>query len=573
RFFINDTMNFGQWKLKGHAESDFWQWVNSWGISFRAPSDLGFEDNGFQLPALDIRQEILLADPELADPETLFLTPDLSATSIHRTMRKTAPARARHVAQLIADESPSEPWVIWCHTNYEADALRAAIPEATDLRGSESQDVKEKKLLGFLDGKITRLITKPDIAGFGMNWQHCARQAFVGLSYSYERFYQAIRRCWRFGQQRKVRVHVVMTDAEQALYNTVMRKKEMHGDMQKSMYSAQKTLIAGRERRLTFDTNEKVLSGEDWELRLGDACEITGKLSSNSVDFTIFSPPFSSLYIYSDSIRDMGNSDGDEQFFQHFRYLVPELLRVTRPGRLCAIHCKQLVYYKNQRGSAGLRDFRGDIIRAMTELGWDYHSEVCIWKDPVTEMQRTKSHGLLHKQLCKDSTFSRQGLPDYLVIFRRWAGEEEEGLVSPVCADTDRRRFSEFVGEGRPPTDPKDEPRAFSIEVWQRYASPVWFDISQTNVLNIRAAREDKDEKHICPLQLDVIERAIHLWSNSGDLVFSPFAGIGSEGYAALKLRRRFLGIELKEAYFEQAARNIQVMADIERQQMSIFDF
>ncbi len=275
---------------------------------------------------------------------------------------------------------------------------------------------------------------------------------------------------------------------------------------------------------------------QDYALYHGDSCEITKGLPDNSIHFSIFSPPFSGLYIYSDSANDVGNSVNDEEFFTHFDFLIPELLRVTIPGRLCAVHCKQLVNYKGRDGAAGLRDFRGEIIRHFSDAGWQYHSEVCIWKDPVIEMQRTKAHGLLYKQLRADSSFSRQGLPEYLIIFRKWPQSEAEELL-----------------------------------VEQRYASPVWFDIRQTYVLNIEQARESQDEKHICPLQLDVIERALELWTNPGDTVLSPFAGIGSEGHMSLKMNRKFVGIELKESYFQVAKRNLE-KATMAKNQITLFD-
>jgi hypothetical protein len=273
-------------------------------------------------------------------------------------------------------------------------------------------------------------------------------------------------------------------------------------------------------------------------------------MPDSSIHFSVFSPPFSGLYIYSDAIQDMGNCADDAEFFQHFSYLIPELYRVTIPGRLAAIHCKQLVNYKGRDGMAGLRDFRGDIIRAFTAHGWAYHSEVCIWKDPVIEMQRTKAHGLLYKQLRADSTFSRQGMAEYLLLFRRWPdGEEEEARIEPVTHTHE----------------------SFPLPMWQRYASPVWMDIQQTNVLNVQQAREDRDEKHICPLQLDVIERSIELWTNPGDVVFDPFMGIGSTGYVALKMGRRAVGAELKRRYWEIAHRNCQ-KAELESQQPTLFD-
>lgn len=264
----------------------------------------------------------------------------------------------------------------------------------------------------------------------------------------------------------------------------------------------------------------------------GDCVKIISQLPNDFVHLSVFSPPFANLYIYSDDLADMGNCKNQEEFFKQFDYLIPEILRITMPGRLCAVHCKQLVKYRGRDGRSGITDFRGEIIRHFEAAGWQYHSEVCIWTDPVLEMQKTKSQGLLYKQLRKDSSYSRQGLPDYLVIFRKWTD------------DYDDREPITHTREG------------FPLERWQRYASPCWFDIRRTNVLNARIARDEHDEKHICPLQLDVIERVIDLWSNEGDIVFTPFMGIGSEAYQALKMRRRAVGIELKDSYFKQAVEN-----------------
>lgn len=563
RWFINDTMNMGRYRLKKYAISDFWEWVSSWAVCLQKPSDLGGDDAGFILP--ELREELIevRADATIATPGMLFRMPDLSATGMHQEMRITAPVRAQRAAEIVGSDSGA--WVIWCNTNYEADELKTRIPEAVDIRGSMTASEKEDKLIGFVHGRHRVIITKPDIAGFGMNWQHCHNQVFTGLSYSYEKYYQAVRRCWRYGQTKPVNVYLVIADTERAIYERVMVKARAHEEMQSNMYNSVRNIHFLEDRELNMDVERRTESGEDWTMHLGDCVEAVRGIKSGSVDFTIFSPPFSSLYIYSDSIRDMGNSEDDAEFFRHFGFLIPELYRVTRPGRLCAVHCKQLVYYKNQRGSAGLRDFRGEIIRAFTERGWDYHSEVTIWKDPVTEMQRTKAHGLLHKQLCKDSTFSRQGLPDYLVIFRKWAKEGDD--VKPVSGPTPELRFPHadgYIGNSGPESVESD--RDHSIQVWQRYASPVWFDINQMRCLNTKAARDSQDEKHICPLQLDVIERAIHLWTNENDLVFSPFAGIGSEGFSAVKMGRRFVGIELKEAYFNQACANLRDAESVKTQ-------
>lgn len=270
--------------------------------------------------------------------------------------------------------------------------------------------------------------------------------------------------------------------------------------------------------------------GERYALYQGDCAETVRGLPENSVHYSIFSPPFASLYTYSNSDRDMGNSRDGAEFQHHFHYLIDGLLRVVMPGRLVSVHCMNLPAMKSRDGFIGIKDFRGDIIRAFTAVGFIFHSEVTIWKNPVTEMQRTKALGLLHKQIRKDSSMSRQGIPDYIVTFRK-PGENPEPITHT--------------------------PQSFPVDVWQRYASPVWMDIRQSNTLQRKSARDEKDEKHICPLQLDVIERCIDLWTNPNDIVLDPFAGIGSVPYQAVIMGRRGLGIELKESYFAQAVNNM----------------
>jgi DNA modification methylase len=278
-------------------------------------------------------------------------------------------------------------------------------------------------------------------------------------------------------------------------------------------------------------------SGDNWQAFNGDCVEVVRQMPSSSVDFSVFSPPFSNLYVYGSSERDFGNCVDDAQFLAHYRFLVDELYRVLRPGRLVAVHCKDLVNYKGRDGMAGLRDFPGDIIRVHVAAGFAYHSKVTIWKNPVTEMTRTKAHGLLYKQLRADSSFSRQGLAEYVCVFRKWA--TANGADTPDI---------------QPVTHTREE---FPLEQWQQWASPVWMDIDDMDVLNVRQARDSKDEKHLCPLALPIIERCVGLWSNPGDVVLSPFAGIGSEGWQALKMGRKFVGIELKDTYFAAAKRNL----------------
>lgn len=275
--------------------------------------------------------------------------------------------------------------------------------------------------------------------------------------------------------------------------------------------------------------------GNGYALYNGDSAEILTQIPSESVHYSIFSPPFQSLYTYSNSERDLGNCETAEEFYEQFSYIGRELYRVIMPGRLMSVHCMNLPTSKERDGYIGIRDFRGELIRFFQEIGFIYHSEVVIWKDPVTAMQRTKALGLLHKQLKKDSCMSRQGIPDYLVTFRK-PGDNPERVTHTN--------------------------ESFPVALWQRYASPVWMDINPSNTLQRESAREEQDERHICPLQLEVIERAIDLWTNPGDVVLTPFLGIGSEAYVALQKGRKAIGIELKESYFKQAVANCKSVAD-----------
>ncbi len=284
--------------------------------------------------------------------------------------------------------------------------------------------------------------------------------------------------------------------------------------------------------------------GDRFAIYNADCVDVLRGLPDDSIGYTVFSPPFASLYTYSASPRDMGNCRNDGEFMAQFRYLIPELYRVTKPGRLLSFHCMLLPTTKARDGFIGIRDFRGELIRAFIEAGWIFHSEVVIWKDPVTAMQRTKALGLLHKQIKKDSCMSRQGIPDYLVTMRK-------------------------PGDNAEPVSHTDE--EFPVGLWQRYASPVWMDINPSDTLQYRSAREDEDERHICPLQLEVIRRALKMWSNPGDTVLSPFAGIGSEGFVAVEEGRRFVGAELKHSYFEQAVRNLDAALTDKAAQPGLF--
>jgi len=289
--------------------------------------------------------------------------------------------------------------------------------------------------------------------------------------------------------------------------------------------------------------------GRDWTLYNADCVDLCSQLPDNSIDLSVYSPPFSSLYIYSESAADMGNVAGDDEFFERYRYLVREKLRITRPGRLSAIHVKDLVYYQNssEDGDAGLRAFSDGCTRVHVEEGWTFHCRVTIFRDPVLERAKTNAHGLLWKTFQKDASFCRVGMPEYLLVFRKWAQPGEESLVRPV-----------------------EHPKSIvPLDVWQDLASPIWnwrdgqsgqgdYDLPSTDVLNVAAARDENAEKHLCPMPLNITRRALDLWSNQGDVILSPFAGVGSEGVASIGRGRRFIGIELNPPYFNQARKNLE---------------
>lgn len=360
----------------------------------------------------------------------------------------------------------------------------------------------------------------------------------MSLDFSFEGLYQAIRRSYRFGQKKEVNIYIITTDTMQNVIKSIKHKQANFKLMQDKMSeSINKNL--NQSLKIDNDSIQQVIN-ENYNIQRGDCVELIKSIKDENIGFSIFSPPFAELYTYSSHIEDMGNSKDYKEFLIQFGFLIKELYRVLKQGRNVAVHCMDLPIQKGKEGYIGLRDFSGMIKDAFESEGFIYHSRVTIWKDPVVEMQRTKALGLLHKQVKKDSTMSRVGIPDYLMIFRK-------------------------DGERNDPVTNIDLP----VNLWQKYASPVWMDINYSNTLQYKSARDDKDEKHICPLQLDTIERAIHLYTNKGDTVLTPFMGIGSEVYQAVKMERYGIGFELKESYFELAKNNIKD-AVFEKSQLSL---
>lgn len=569
QWFVNDYKK-GDWRLKGHAENDFWRWVTSWAVCISVPSDLGakYHMPEFKLPPMNIIEHLIAMPQESIERawEEGRLIPDSrpSSTNLHKVQRESLEDRLAEVDNIMSTVPDNEPVILWCFTNDESKALKAMYPEAVEVKGSDSIDIKEQRLQAFSNGDVRIIITKPSIAGFGLNWQHCHYQIFVGASFSFEALYQAMKRVNRFGQNHEVDTHLIYSETIESVSTAIQIKSEQFKELQDKMNKAMRKYGLFRNgQQLDVGYNEEMTTGRGWEMINGDCVEVVAQMPDDSVDFSIYSPPFSDFFTFSDSLRDMSNVRNDDEFFEHYTYLLRDLYRVTRPHRLTAVHCKALVNHKNATGEISLRDFPGDIIRAHQEAGWVYHAEFIIPQNPEIEQRMTKAQGLLHKTFASDSTKVRNGRPDKLLIFKKYVdGDNPEPVVQ-------RRKIGDYIGTDLP-WDGLNEYR-YSIEVWNHYANAVWYDIDQTNVLNFKIAKTAKDEKHLVPLQLDVSKRAIQMYSNEGDIVLSPFAGIGSEGDSAIRLNRQFIGIELKPEYYNHACKFLQD-AVMESQQPTLFD-
>ena len=535
-YFVHDGGSTSDWRLKGHAKQMFWDFVSTWAVMLNKPSDIGYDDEGYDLPPLNVVQEIV--ETPKRDNGMLFNTTAVSATEYHKELRETYQIRLDRVAEMV-NARPTENFIIWIGHDDEGKYLRSLLPDAIEVKGSDSKQFKKDMLLGFGRGEFRVLITKLKIAQFGLNYQNCHNQIYASLDFSFEATYQGIRRSYRFGQTEQVNIYLITTDTMQNVKDAFDKKQAAFREMQAAMTLAMNRNIKNQIQLQRMEVSNEYKS-DYCHIKLGDCVQLIQEVPDESVGFSIFSPPFAELYTYSDKLEDMGNSKDYNEFFKAFKFLVGELYRVLWPGRNIAVHCMDLPIQKGKEGFIGLRDFSGMILQAFEEVGFIYHSRVTIWKNPVTEMQRTKALGLLHKQVKKDAAMSRVGIPDYLMVFRK-EGEHDH----PVHCD-------------------------ISVDTWQKWASPVWMDIDYGNTLNAAAGRDSNDEKHICPLQLDTIERAIRLWTNEGDTVLTPFLGIGSEVYTAIKTGRYGIGFELKESYFNEAIKNCRNI-EVESHQPTLF--
>jgi DNA modification methylase len=522
--------NGQEWRIRNYARNSFYEWMTSWSISIKKPSDLGYSDEGYNLPELKIIPSFVDVDYKPADQ--LFFT-GLSGIQERHTVRTvTLEARVKIAADMV--NNSKDQWIVWCGLTAEGDALADAISDSVQVKGSDDIEHKIKTIQEFQDKKIRVLVTKPKIAGFGMNFQNAHNMVFVGLSDSWESYYQCIRREWRFGQKKPVNAYIVLSEVEREIYANVMQKeaiaKRMSDELIARLKTYEKDEIMNKEI-VKSDYKEKTTHGRNFTAMLGDSCQRLAEIADESIDLSVYSPPFADLFTYSASEYDLGNSKDWREFFVHYAFIIQELLRVTKSGRLTCVHTADIAAMSMKDGYMGLRDFPGAVVQAYEKEGWVFFGRAVVPKNPQSQAIRTKAHALLFATLKKDSSRSRPAINDQVLIFQK-EGESEVPVTPVSNGEIDNER-------------------------WIDWAGGIWSGISESDTLQYTTARAVDDEKHICPLQLGTIERCIKLYSNPGETVLTPFMGIGSEAYQALKFGRKAIGIELKESYYNIAIQNL----------------
>lgn len=538
-FFVHDDSG---WRLRGHAANAFYRWMASYAMALRSPDDIGFDGRAFQLPPLTIKAHTVQT-PRYANG-ALFNDIGLKGITDRAATRRNTLSERVALAVTLAQQAEGQV-ICWCGLNEESTALARALgPDAcVEVHGTLSLEEKESRLLQFLDGQKQILVTKPVIAGHGLNMQQANTAIFVGLSDSWESWFQTIRRMWRYGQTHEVVVHVVLSDREQPILTNIQRKEhQAEGMVQHMIEHMQVHEQEALHGQPASNTTEPIqhFQGPGWDLYQGDCVDGLQHVPDNSVGLTVTSPPFLALYQYSPTERDIGNSKNTAAFFAHFRYVADQLMRVTMPGRHVAMHVSQVPAMLVRDGWIGMKDFRGEMVRAMSEWGWLYHGEVVIDRDPQAQAIRIRAKGLAFQQLHKDASWLRPALADYILLFRKPGDNPVE-----IHPDVDN-------------------------ETWIQWARPIWYGIKETETLNAAEARDADDDRHICPLALGTIERCIRLWSNQGETCLDCFSGIGSTGFIALKHGRRYIGCELKPSYAATSVKNL-AMALQQQSQQTLF--
>lgn len=548
KWFVRDE-GMNNYRLKGHAKQSFYAWLSTWCIMFDHPRDIGFNEVGYDLPPLNYIERQIKTK---ARAGKMFNDVAVDATSFSKELKLTKVERLAEVAAII-NSKPDETFCIWVTLDTEAEELLKLIPGAVNVTGSDKKDIKRQGFSDFSKGKIRVLITKTKLAQYGLNWQHCHNTIFASFNFSFEALYQAIRRFLRFGQLHAVNCWLMTTDTMQNVLTNIQMKEKQHNESIREVSKA----INGKTYGLLDTYQFKEVKTPHMWLMKGDSAIELKRLADNSVDFIIFSPPFKSLFTYSNYIHDLGNNDDDAAFWEQYKFIIQECYRVLKPGRIMACHTKDLGVYKNSSGFTGMDNFTDEhtmfIQNAISDprspTGFKLHSKTTIWCDPVLEMQRTKTQRLLYKTLTSNSVLSGYGMAEYMRYFKKWDGTDESNW-EPVNHLTKQN---------------------IPLDLWQKWASPVWMDIKRTDVLNGKAGSDMGDEKHIANLQLEVIHRPMQMFSNPGDVVLTPFLGTGSEAYVSINNGRYAIGCELKDSYYNEAVKNCNNAA-LTKRQGSLFE-
>jgi DNA modification methylase len=553
-YFVQDVKlkTSNKWRLKEHAVSDFWKYVCTWSMSCSNPVDLGFDSCGYDLPEIEFIEHIIEVENNTG---SLFNDVAVSSTDLHKDLNRSFDLRIKKTMELV--NNSNEQWIIWTLRNPEADELNKVIKNSVNVQGSDSPEYKAKHLNGFAKNEFQNLITKTSIASFGMNYQNCFNMVFTSYDFKFEAFYQAVRRSYRFGQKNKVKVHLLIPESQVNVRQIILEKQKKHQIKAKEM--AKYSSLNDYTTEVKSILNKKEIITDFYSLFLDDTFTKVNDLENNSIDYTLFSPPFKDLYTYSDDPRDLSNVGSDKEFYNHFSFLVPELLRITKPGRLLSMHIMQGTTSIGKDGFYSIVDFRGELIRLFQSHGFIFHAEKMIRKSPQLAAVRTKNHQLLHKSTKKDSAISRPGLADYIITFRK-PGINEIPIINDI-------QFNDWCNIA----EPCEFDDSINIELLRKISDPLWYDIDEGDTISgYRKGKGNKDEKHMTPTQLTVIRNCILLWSNKNEVVFDPFGGVGSIGWQALKMGRKSLSIELKESYFKINAKN-HADAILDKNQLTLF--
>jgi len=567
KYFIQDGNTSSVFRLMKPAINKWWKFVATWAIIIEKPSDLGYSDEGYELPKLAVKNHVI-TDTNLT-PGALFAMPAKTMAEGERIKRKTVQIRCEKVAEIANADDDHK--LIFIRRNEEGVLLNKLIPNSVEVAGRHSEETKEERLIGFAQGKCKILITKPKMGGFGLNFQeHCHRIISGNMNYSSEEKYQYERRVYRFRQENNVQHDIVTMDTEDKILSALNAKEKKMSETIKEVVKRMDIHDLSKQKKVKKDagdveTDEYV--SEYWKILLGDSCERAKELKDQSIDTVVTSVPFPAMYAYTNFDEDIGNYETAEDLCEHLKYVFIEMLPKMKPGAMCHIHIAQGVAFRNRHGYQGLWDFAGPLVKMMESVGWEHYSDITIEKDPQTQAARNHSHPLMQKTVFSDAASLGASVPDFLLLFK--APGEKEKVTALLSDPLIQGKYTSPDGW-------------ITMDMWINWASNVWLmhrkgmkwweGINVTRVLGailnhktkerdgfgIRSARDEEDEKHLCELQLDIIERCIAIHTKPGDLVCDPFNGIGSVGFQALTMGRRYVGLEIKKSYWLTAIKNLE---------------